>query len=505
MCIRDSSYPEYCGKADIYRWEILYHYGGFFTDADSICLEPLDDLFEKYDSFVALENEKVRAAGWSNLPYVKKQCLSDKYPLIANGAMAFPKHHKLPKMAIDWIKNNDIKGTVPWLTTGPALLTRLYYNNKWDDIKLLPSFNFYPKHHKGIKYTGDGKVYAEQLWGSTFNLSIYKSDYFNVSFPYISVVTPIYNTRIDHFREFIESIKGQVGNLGIELVCIDDGSEEELSEQYKQILDKLVDDTRYIDVIYKKLEKNMGIAYAKNRAFEICSNELVVSVDSDDIVDNTLLYNHYMFMKDRPDVVVRGIQVGFFKDGTYNIYRHTSHENISWSEFISRPSNWFVNHGGSCIRRTKLLDIGGYDESIKKFEDLNLWIRFLHKYGMIHSSPDLLYRYRQGHSGTVTADMNLNEIIDVRTTTVNKLLKLDTDFVFIANVDQNCNDLCKIEGELEQLKKYSIENKNAVAFNTHGWVKHSIKDLTYPPEFKQTGGLFVKKDYLVNLINNHNV
>ena len=31
------------GKADILRWEILYKYGGVFIDADSICIEPIDD------------------------------------------------------------------------------------------------------------------------------------------------------------------------------------------------------------------------------------------------------------------------------------------------------------------------------------------------------------------------------------------------------------------------------------------------------------------------------
>ena len=29
---------EYNGKADIMRWEILYKYGGYFVDADSICI-----------------------------------------------------------------------------------------------------------------------------------------------------------------------------------------------------------------------------------------------------------------------------------------------------------------------------------------------------------------------------------------------------------------------------------------------------------------------------------
>ena len=29
---------EWCGKADVLRYEILYYFGGIFIDADSICL-----------------------------------------------------------------------------------------------------------------------------------------------------------------------------------------------------------------------------------------------------------------------------------------------------------------------------------------------------------------------------------------------------------------------------------------------------------------------------------
>ena len=34
---------EFCGVADIMRLEILWKYGGIFIDADSVCIEPLDE------------------------------------------------------------------------------------------------------------------------------------------------------------------------------------------------------------------------------------------------------------------------------------------------------------------------------------------------------------------------------------------------------------------------------------------------------------------------------
>ena len=74
------------GKADIIRWEILYQYGGVFIDADSICIEPIDDLLMKTKAFAGYEHEQLR-------PH-----------LIATGTMGFPPYHPLVKKAIEWIE-----------------------------------------------------------------------------------------------------------------------------------------------------------------------------------------------------------------------------------------------------------------------------------------------------------------------------------------------------------------------------------------------------------------
>ena len=56
--------------------EILYKYGGIYIDADSICIEPIDNLLNKYKAFATYENELTRKG------------------LVANGNMGFLKEHK---------------------------------------------------------------------------------------------------------------------------------------------------------------------------------------------------------------------------------------------------------------------------------------------------------------------------------------------------------------------------------------------------------------------------
>ena len=65
------------GKCDIARYEILHKFGGFFIDADSICLRPLDVELLEADSFSCYENESARG------------------DLIANGYLATTEKNKL--------------------------------------------------------------------------------------------------------------------------------------------------------------------------------------------------------------------------------------------------------------------------------------------------------------------------------------------------------------------------------------------------------------------------
>ena len=145
--------PEINGKADIIRWELLYYYGGVFVDADSICIEPIDDHLMQCNAFSGYENEHVRTG------------------LVSTGTMGFPPRHPLCLAAIKWILNPNnewaIKTTQAWKTVGPLCLTNLLKTGLYDDVTVFPSYYFLPIHYTGESYNGHKKVYAHQEWGST--------------------------------------------------------------------------------------------------------------------------------------------------------------------------------------------------------------------------------------------------------------------------------------------------------------------------------------------------
>ena len=146
--------PELNGKCDIARYEILYRYGGFFIDADTVCINPIDIHLLQNDSFSCYENEFERGS------------------LIAAGYLATTKHNELMKHLISDLGNLTEKDLLigdvtAWITVGPDFLTRTVHKYGYNNLCVYPSHYFIPKHYTGREYLGPGKVYCTQHWGST--------------------------------------------------------------------------------------------------------------------------------------------------------------------------------------------------------------------------------------------------------------------------------------------------------------------------------------------------
>jgi mannosyltransferase OCH1-like enzyme len=95
-------------KSDVFRFCILYVYGGIYLDVKIKILAPLIDYINK-DYFV-----------------------DDEYPNVLTGFMSSNKNNVLFKNCIDTITNNIINknyGNNPWAVTGPGILGYNYYRD----------------------------------------------------------------------------------------------------------------------------------------------------------------------------------------------------------------------------------------------------------------------------------------------------------------------------------------------------------------------------------------
>lgn len=151
---------EIAGKADLIRYELLYRYGGFYIDADTVALKPFDDFLLDNDSFACWENEYV-IPGW-----------------IANGYMATTKGNHLMQAMINRLMERPESeyASIPWGWSanhvGPKFLTDMITELRYSPIMIYPSHYFIPVHYSGNVQPVRSPTYTYQLWGTT-----YVSDY----------------------------------------------------------------------------------------------------------------------------------------------------------------------------------------------------------------------------------------------------------------------------------------------------------------------------------------
>mgnify|MGYP003948622681 FL=1 len=419
---RINEIEEWCGKADIMRLEILCKYGGIYIDADSICIEPINNLLINYKAFATYENEATRKG------------------LVANGNMAFPKEHQLCKDMINHIYNNKVSnkdtGKRAWMNTGPLLLTNFLNNKTYEDFTILPSYYFLPQHPSGTNYNGHGKVYAYQEWGSTkmnYNImnnikldTIYKEPDF-----YISILISSYNTNHKFIVECLDSILYQQGLFGMEIVWINDGSDELNTKLLEKTLESFEKKMRFTKIIYKKFEKNIGIGPALHEGIKLCNNEIIMKVDSDDIMKHDRFAKQINFMNSNKDCVLCGSNLTMFKNQDNNMINHgdTNHkELLTWEEYKLIKSHWFTSHPTLCYRKSAILEVGNYNKE-KKFEwyacdDFELQLKILKKFGKIYNIKESLIYYRL-HNNQITANGNSSqrpEIVKFRNEFIEKMI-----------------------------------------------------------------------------------
>lgn len=404
------------GKADIMRWEILLKYGGIFLDADSICIEPLNDLFEMedYDGFAAFENENHRRG------------------LVATVTLGFIPQHPLCRDIINHILysstiDNEILTTKAWYSVGPALITRFLNLGNYSTFYIFPSYYFLPHHFTGDCYRGHKKVYAFQEWANTKNS--YDSIH-TLTLPtdlttppidkWISILISSYNTPRKYIKECLNSIAEQIGYFGMEIVWINDGSTKEYTAELEDELQRFKITTRFTSVKYQLLNTNMGQYEALSIGVNLCSHSLIFRFDSDNIMFPYRILHQYNFMKSNPNVMISFAGIRMFDgENIKNVIKDIIHPPvITLNEFLKYNSTWLMNASTMCFYKKAVLEVGNYNKTVfhKTYaEDYALILRFLKKYGAIYNIDEILELYRVHTNQTtqiVNRSKNTNELIN---------------------------------------------------------------------------------------------
>jgi len=197
-----------------------------------------------------------------------------------------------------------------------------------------------------------------------------------------SVIVPIYNTPTEWLKLSIESIKAQTYK-DLQILLIDDCSTD---PEVQKICQELEDsDTR---IEYYRLEENRGIAGALNVGLHYSKSEWVFRMDADDIMLPERIQLQMDYLKENPNIDILGGGLFYLiknEDQWGYDPNPVTHPSIITRE-IGKSSHWFINHPTVVYRRSRILEIGGYDESLRGLpEDYELWCRSLRNNLIIHN------------------------------------------------------------------------------------------------------------------------
>lgn len=213
----------------------------------------------------------------------------------------------------------------------------------------------------------------------------------------VSILIASYNTKAIYIEECLESIENQKTNINIELVWINDGSDELNTNLLEKTLEKFKENNKKIKLNYIKMDKNQGLPYCLNYGVKQCENDIIIRMDSDDIMFPNRIQTQFDFMINNFECVCVGANLQFFKvENNQKIFLDkTTHPNIiTWEWFKKTRSEWFMNHPCMCFRKSAVLSIGNYSTERITFEDYELELKLLKQYKKIYNIEEVLLYYR---------------------------------------------------------------------------------------------------------------
>lgn len=226
--------------------------------------------------------------------------------------------------------------------------------------------------------------------------------------PRVSIIMPAYN-RSWIIERAVKSVLAQT-MTDFELIIIDDGSTDDTVQKIKQF-----DDSR---IILHELHENKGQSVARNTGIKMSNSDLIAYLDTDNVWlpnylevmtsefsdEYVLLYssqNVFLCSGSRDDLKIIGRKV---RDYEYN-------PNIM-------KSRNFIDTNCAMHRKSVLDEVGMFDESLKEFEDWDLFARIClkHPFKVKHVGQVLseYYFFLRGATSTLQNGTDTDEWIKER-------------------------------------------------------------------------------------------
>jgi glycosyltransferase involved in cell wall biosynthesis len=185
----------------------------------------------------------------------------------------------------------------------------------------------------------------------------------------VSVVIPCYNVE-DYVKECLDSILAQ-DHEDLEVICVDDGSKDGTVTSIEAIRTGPRG-----EVVRLIQQANQGAAAARNHGLREATGEYIQFMDADDLLHPRKIGHQARLAAKagRPDLVVGSfeiinaagavIQERYYTKSTGDVWMHLMRTDLG-----NTVSNFW--------KRTTVLGVGGWDESMKSSQEYDLMFRIL--------------------------------------------------------------------------------------------------------------------------------
>lgn len=207
--------------------------------------------------------------------------------------------------------------------------------------------------------------------------------------PSFSVVTPVFNPKIDDLKAAIESVESQLYQ-NWELWLADAST----NQAVKDFLKQKSHENKKIKV--KFLQENISIAANTNQALKLASAEFIVFLDHDDLLAPFALFEVAKEINKNPEVEL----IYSDEDKINSRGRFQPHFKPDWSPELLTSFN-YITH--IVVVSSKLLkQIGGLREGYNGAQDYELLLRLTEQTDKIAHISKILYHWRVGRFSTAS-------------------------------------------------------------------------------------------------------
>lgn len=189
----------------------------------------------------------------------------------------------------------------------------------------------------------------------------------------VSIVIPTYN-HADALPALLQSIAKQT-HKKIEVIIVDDGSKDDPSKVVNDIVA-----TGYPYKVTCLSQANMGAPAARNRGADEAHGDFVMFADADLLLKKNAIEKLINKLQQNPDASYAYASF---------IFGRKKFKAIEFNEELLKKQNYI--HTSALIRKADMIK---FDESLKRFQDWDLWLTMLEQGKRGVAVRDVLFKVR---------------------------------------------------------------------------------------------------------------